>query len=53
MLCNSWIVVSRATGSPVLETWSRRVADAIRRDRFEVLTAHDWLVRLNQTIAPK
>ena len=46
--CGSWIVVSRATGKPVLETFERRTADAINTDKYEVLTALQWLVRFNQ-----
>lgn len=45
--CGSWIVVSRATGSAVLETFSRRVAEAISTERYEVLTALAYLARLN------
>lgn len=43
----SWIAVSRATGTPVLETFLPNVAAAINRDRYEVLSALEWLVRLN------
>lgn len=43
----SWIIVSRATGKPVLETWSPKVVAAINVAAYEVLTAHEWLVRLN------
>jgi hypothetical protein len=43
----SWIIVSRETGKPVLETWSSRTADAVDRARYEVLTALQWLQRFN------
>lgn len=43
--CAPWIVVSRATGKPVLETFERRTADAINTERYEVLTAVEWLGR--------
>lgn len=49
--CNSWIAVCRSTGAPVLETFSRPVADAIDAGRFEVLTAAQWLARFNAGIA--
>lgn len=45
--CGSWIIVSRATGQPVYETFHRRIAEAVNQDRFEVLTALQWLGRLN------
>ena len=46
--CGSWIVVSRETGSQVLETFERRTAEAINQTAYEVLTAAQWLARLNQ-----
>lgn len=46
--CNSWIIVRRATGEAVLETWSRDVAARINVDRYEVRTALDHLRRLNR-----
>ena len=45
--CGSWIIVSRATGKPVLETFERRIALAVNQERYEVLTALQWLSRLN------
>jgi hypothetical protein len=49
--CNSWIVVDRATGRPVLETYNRATASAINRKlRYEVLTAYAWLVRFNRSL---
>lgn len=44
--CGSWIVVSRATGKPVLETFSKTVADAINTQRYEVLTALQYLSKI-------
>lgn len=50
--CGSWIVVSRDTGRPVLETFCRRTAEAINQQRYEVLTALQWLVRFNRMVKP-
>jgi hypothetical protein len=47
--CGSWIIVSKATGLPVLETFSEVVADAINTEKYVVLTALQWLVRLNRS----
>jgi len=47
--CGSWIIVSRATGKPVLETFERRTALAINQERYEVLTALQWLSRFNSS----
>jgi len=48
--CGSWIVTRTATGEAVLETWSRKVADAINRDRYTVQTAAQYLGALNRKI---
>jgi hypothetical protein len=50
MLCNSWIVVRKADGAAVWEIYTRAVADAINRERYDVLTAHEYLVGLNRRI---
>ncbi len=46
----SWIIVSRATGLPVLETFSARLAGAVDTARYEVLTALQWLQRFNASV---
>lgn len=43
----SWVIVSKATCKPVMETFNRRVADAVRRDRFDVWPIGKWLASLN------
>jgi hypothetical protein len=47
MLTGSWVIVSRETGKAVLETFQQSVAQKINAARYEVLTAHQWLVRIN------
>jgi hypothetical protein len=46
--CGSWVIVDRATGDSVLETFSRSLAEKINQDRYEVVTAAQWLARLNR-----
>lgn len=46
----SWIIVSRRTGQPVFETWLPRLAAAVNRERYEVLTALEWLQRFNAAV---
>ena len=48
--CGSWIVVSRSTGCAVLETFSRKVAEAVNVDKYEVMSAYQYLVRFNGTV---
>lgn len=48
--CGSWIVVSRANGAAVLETFSQSVAEKVNQDRYEVLTALQYLVRFNNSL---
>ena len=47
---NSWIVVSRESGNPVLETFERRTAEAIDQTKYEVLTSLQWLHRFNKAV---
>ncbi len=47
--CGSWIVVDRSTGQAVLETFNRQTAEAINQERYEVLTALQYLSGLNQS----
>ena len=48
--CGSWTVISRETGKPVLETFSRSIAEKINQKAYEVLTTLQWLVRVNGEI---
>lgn len=44
----SWVIVDRATGKAIFETWSRAVADRTRRaDRADVVPIAEWLARVN------
>jgi hypothetical protein len=48
----SWVIVQRETRSPIRETFDKRIADRIAsQDRYEVMTAHAWLVEFNRSIA--
>ena len=46
--CNSWVVVSKATGKPVFETYTQGIAESVNTTSYEVLTALAWLQRLNR-----
>lgn len=48
--CGSWIIVSRDTGASVFETFNRSTAERVNQDRYEVLTAADYLGRFNARI---
>lgn len=48
--CGSWIVVDRATGHAVFETWARETAEQVNQDAYEVLTAAQWLARFNKAM---
>lgn len=53
----SWVIVDRKTGRAVFETFDRRVAKAIRPERYEVVTILQWLYRVNaeaiKTLSPR
>jgi hypothetical protein len=49
----SWIIVRKSDGAAIAETFLPRVAAAVNREKYEVLTAHEYLGRLNATEAGK
>jgi len=50
--CGSWIIVDRATGRSVFETFERATAERVNQDKYEVLTALQWLIRFNNSVRP-
>lgn len=48
---HSYIVVSKRTGKAILETWNKGITDKVNRDKYDVLTAYDYLCKTNQQIA--
>ena len=43
----SWVVVSKADNKPVLETYSKSVADKVNTDKYTVMPVLQWLQSLN------
>lgn len=50
MRSGSWVIVRKSDNVAVFETFSRTVADAVNRDRYDVLPAYDYLVGLNKAL---
>jgi hypothetical protein len=46
----SWVIVNKATGKAVFETYRQETADAINRDRYHVLGIGEYLGGLNSAI---
>jgi len=46
----SWVVVSKATGRAVLETFNVEIVGAINSNNYYVFTARDYLGQVNQQI---
>jgi len=46
----SWIVIDKATREAVLETFNQSTADAINRDKFDVIPSLQYLQQLNASI---
>ena len=49
--CSSWVIVDRATGAAVMETFDQELAEAVHPDKYEVLTALQWLCRFNASVS--
>lgn len=47
---SSWVVVRKATGEAVLETFNPELAAAINRDAYDVVPVLEWLQGLNRAI---
>lgn len=45
--CNSWVVVSKETGTAVLETYQHKLVEAVNADKYDVLSSYQYLVNLN------
>jgi hypothetical protein len=50
MRSGSWVVIRKATGEVLFETFSQAVADAVNRERYDVVPIYDYLVALNKAI---
>jgi hypothetical protein len=46
----TWVIVDKQTGKAVMETFKRATADAVNRDKFDVLPALEYLTKLNRLI---
>lgn len=46
----SWVVVSKETGEPVFETFNADTAGKVNQEKYEVLTAQQWLGRFNRRV---
>lgn len=46
--CNSWVIVRKATGTAVAEVFNHFNACGWPADRFEVVSALEWLQRVNR-----
>lgn len=46
----SWVIVDRATGKAVFETFSKRIATAINLERYDVVPILQYLQDINRQI---
>lgn len=49
--CGSWVIVDLKTGRPAFETFDRATAADLDGERYEVLTALQWLSRFARAVA--
>lgn len=47
----SWVIVSKATGQAVMETFRKSTADAVNLDKYRVVPIGEWLASLNRKAA--
>lgn len=46
----SWVIVEKKTQKAIFETYSKKVADAINKTKYEALPARKYLEQLNKRI---
>lgn len=46
----SWVIVNRATGEAICETFNARLAETVRQDRFTAIPIATYLGNLNSAI---
>jgi hypothetical protein len=46
----SWVIVEKNTGKAVFETYSRKMADAVNRKKFNVLPILEYLQEFNRKV---
>ena len=51
MKTSSWVIVSRATGHAVMETFSRATVDKINTEKYQAVPILEYLQSLNKAIA--
>jgi hypothetical protein len=51
MESKSWVIVDRATGRPIHETWSPKIAARVNRETHDVVPIVEWLARVRAEAA--
>ncbi len=46
-MTTSWVVVSKSTGKAILETFNKGTADAVNREKYDVVPIGKYLASLN------
>ena len=51
MKVTSFVIVDKQTGKAVMETFNRATADAVNRNKFDVLPTLEYLQKLNRDLS--
>lgn len=46
----SWVIVSKATGKPVMETFKRSTMERVNTERYRVVPIMEWLQEFNRSV---
>ena len=44
---NSWVIISKETKQPILETWDWKVVEAVNTNKYEAIPILKYLASLN------
>lgn len=49
----SWVIINKATGNAVMETFNRRYAEAVNNEKYQAVPVLEYLHGLNRKIKEK
>lgn len=48
--CGSWLILDKATGKPIAETFNPKIAGAINTQKYEIKCAYQYLTEFNRKV---
>ena len=49
-MATSWVIIEKATGCAVMETYNQKTVNAVNRNKFEVIPILEYLCNFNAKV---